>query len=168
MTEKLSKLGTGGENRQESLSPSRAENISEGKEILETKLNVSEGINVLGENALEESGNFSEEEKKDRNRGAAGQQRATGQAHSATQVKQLPPVEVMIKETVVAIEAELKKTEDEVKLMMKKKGSSPFELNDKVKRIRFLNGVLSQLKKAAKLAEDFVLGLWKQYVSKSS
>ena len=167
MADKLTKLGTGLDNQDNVAQKERMGADSEGKEILETKSNVSEGVNVLSENA-DEGGVFSEQEQKAKNEGS--QSRAIGQAQTQihTLVKQLPPVDTMIKETMEAIEAELKKTEAEVRVMRKDKNLSPYVLNDKVKRIRFLNGLMSQLKRAAKMAEDYVVGLWKQYVGKSN
>jgi hypothetical protein len=69
---------------------------------------------------------------------------------------------------VVAIKDELKNTESEVEMMIRAKKTSPHALNNKVRRIRFLNDLLGQLKRTAKLAEDFVIGLWKQFSGKSS
>lgn len=140
------------------------EDVSQLREMSQA---VSEGVNVLSEGQVEEGGAFSETEKKPADQGvqsSGGKQKmATGSA-----VKQLPPVEVMIRQTVEAIESELKNTENEVKAMIKSKKASPQVLNDKVRRIRFLNGLMSQMKKAAKMAEDFIVNLWKQFVGKSS
>jgi hypothetical protein len=86
----------------------------------------------------------------------------------AASVAAAPSIENMVKQTVMAIEEELKKTEIEVKRLIKNKSSSPHTINEKVIRIRFLNGLLSKLQRAAKLTQDFIVGLWKQYVKKMS
>lgn len=77
-----------------------------------------------------------------------------------------PPIDQMIKQTVEAIEQQLREEEGEMKELIKNKKSAAYEINNKVIRIRFLNGLLSKLKRAAKLTEDFIVGLWKQYVKK--
>lgn len=166
MADKLTKLGSAPEQQELKTGKEQGQAGNEGKEILETKMNVSEGVNVLSENA-EEGGVFSEDEQKVKDSAKAGTS-TTVQKTTHASVKQLPPVDVMIKETVEAIETELKKTEEEVRTMMRNKNSSAYVLNDKVKKIRFLNGLLSELKRAAKMAEEYVVGLWKQFVGKSS
>lgn len=151
------------ETQQNQEQPQNREDLSQLREMSQT---VSEGVNVLSESA-DEGGVFSEEEKKSTDQGSSAQS-AAQKAQIAASVKQLPPVEIMIRQTVEAIEMELKNTQDEVKTLMRDKKSSPYALNDKVRRIRFLNGLLSQMKRAAKMAEEFVVNLWKQFVGKSS
>lgn len=77
-----------------------------------------------------------------------------------------PAISDMIKQTVIAIETELKKNEVEMKSLMRSNKTSFYLINDKAKQIRFLNGILLHLKKAARVAEDFIVGLWKQYVKR--
>jgi hypothetical protein len=163
MDENLLKFGKGNlENRsQEKKTESTEASGTELKAIARQNL---EGINAI-EESVAESAVPSENEKK-----AVGEQ--GGAASTATRVQQgasvsaMPPIEEMIQQTVAAIEVELQKTTDEMKLLLKNKASTPYLINDKVRRIRFLNSLISELHRAAKVAEEFVVGLWKQYVRK--
>lgn len=127
---------------------------------------VNEGIDIAAEGA-EDVGVFSE-----KNSSKAGENKggASGQARKTLKravVKDLPTIEIMMGQTVTAIKVELNSVEKEIKVMMKSK-NKPHLLNDKVKRARVLAGLLQQLQRAAKVAEDFVIGLWKQFCQKSS
>lgn len=136
-------------------------------EVKEAQQSVSEGLTVLNENAeVLVNGEVTEDEKKGKavyNGGsAANVTKPTSKATSTS----APTIEVMIKETVTAIQDELKVREGEVK-SLSKKNAQAYEINEAAKRIRFLNGLLYQLNRAAKLAEEFVVGLWKQFVRKA-
>lgn len=141
-------------------------NVSENPEVKETVLSVSEGVNSLNENAdVFTNGEVAEKNKAiGENNGSSAAIQAT--TATATAIAQLPSVEMMIKQTVEAIENELKTKEKEMKIMSKRKGTKPIDLNKAAIEIRFLNGLLSKLKSAAKQASDFVISLWKQYVGK--
>jgi len=136
-------------------------------EVVEAQQSVSEGLNLLGENAeILSSGKVSEKE-----RNARDVSNGTVAVGSSTKgdsvIIEMPKIEVMIEQTVAAIENELKIKGDEVTAMIRNNRSTPYEVNDLVRRIRFLNGLLFQLKRAAKLAEEFITGLWKQFVGKA-
>jgi hypothetical protein len=139
-------------------------------ELVEAREDIAKGVNLLNEDAeMVGMGNVSEN---DENSGKKpGESFGAGSASNAqakvAQVKALPAVEVMIQETAVAIEAELERRVEETERMRKSKKYSNSELNESVKQIRHLNGLLVLLKNAAKLAEDFVVGLWKQFVKKA-
>lgn len=165
MAEKIQKLGTNLEKRSDVAPKFGQPEAKDDREIQKVTTHVSEGLNVA-EDAAEEGGVFGENEKKKRDDGMPVSTGGT-QGSATIKVKQMPPVDVMITETVSAIEKELMKTEDEIKTLLKNKNTPPNELNDKVMRVRSLNGLLMKLKEAAKLAEEFVVGLWKQYVRKS-
>ena len=116
----------------------------------------------VSENAAEDNKTFSEKGKiVSSGNGAVGTSTIANIGASSA-----PSIEVMIKETVEAVRKELKRNEAEMKSMLRNKRIPYYQINDKAKKIRFLNGVLVQLKRAAKLAEEFVIGLWKQYVKK--
>lgn len=130
------------------------------REVIEAKESIARNIDQAAEDASE--GQFSEQNKKDS--GKYTTQAANDNAVSVdTRVKALPSVAVMKEQTITAIEAELARTQEEIKAALSSK-IVPFELNEKVRRARFLNGLLGELKRAVKLAEDFVVNLWKQYV----
>lgn len=139
-------------------------------ELVEAREGIAKGLNLLNEDTdVMGMGNVSEN---DENSGEKpGESFGSGQSANdqakVAQVKALPSVEVMIKETASAIEAELEKRVEETERMRKSNKYSNSELNDSVKQIRHLNGLLVLLKNAAKLAEDFVVGLWKQFVKKA-
>lgn len=136
-------------------------------EVKEAQQSVSEGVNVLGETAeVMTSGVVSENEKKAKD-AYNGSVSAGGKADGKAAIMALPNIEVMIEQTVTAIENELKVREVEVKVLIRNRNATPYQVNDLVIRIRFLNGLLHQLKRAAKLAEEFVAGLWKQFVGKA-
>ncbi|MGL5831353.1 MAG: hypothetical protein ACRCZE_04365 [Candidatus Altimarinota bacterium] len=138
--------------------------------VVETLEDVAKGVNLLNEDAESLGmGNVSEEDED--NGKKPGENFAGGAVTSAgvkaSKVKALPPVEVMIQETAKAIEAELERMVEENERMRKSKKYSNSQLNESVKQIRHLNGLLMVLKNAAKLAEDFIIGLWKQFVKKA-
>ena len=87
-------------------------------------------------------------------------------AQAPATIMAAPSVDVMIKQTVEAVQNELKKNEQEMRAMLKNKKTSYYQINNQAQRIRFLNGILLQLSRAARLAEEFIVGLWKQYVKK--
>ncbi|MCC7432741.1 hypothetical protein IT412_04420 [Candidatus Peregrinibacteria bacterium] len=126
---------------------------------------IAEKVDVLGEN--DENGGFKEEAKgvKDYSLKTGGQ--SSGNA-SVANAKGLPTIENMIKQTVVAVELQLKIEEEQIKVLIKNKKATPYQINEQAKKIRILNGILGKLKNVAKLAEDFVIGLWKQYARKTS
>jgi predicted nucleic acid-binding Zn-ribbon protein len=72
----------------------------------------------------------------------------------------------MIHQTVEAIEKQLKKKEEQIRIMEKRKSTKYYDLNNAAREIRFLNSLLYKLKNAARQATDFIVNLWKQYVSK--
>lgn len=167
MTDKLIKPGSRLEINREREGNEVIKPTIEGQEILETKINVSGNVNVLNEDS-EEGGSFDEKDETVQEQGSGSTTKTQrSQTDGKTAIKALPSVNTMIQETVAAIEEELTKTEKEIKVLMKDKNPSPFILNDKVKRMRFLNGVLLQLKRAAKVAEEYIIGLWKQFVGKT-
>lgn len=130
------------------------------KEVVEAKESIARNIDQAAEEASE--GQFSEQNKKDS--GKYTSQAANDNAVKIeSRVKALPSVAEMKVQTITAIEAELAKTQQEIKDALASK-IVPFELNEKVRKARFLNGLLGELKRAVKLAEDFVINLWKQYV----
>ncbi len=136
-------------------------------EVVKAQLTVSESLNVLGEdeNSIA-TGEKAENEAKDKGV-YSGSGQSGGKSQNVVTVSALPKIDVMISQTVLAIENELKVKEDEVNVLIKKKDAAPYEVNDLVRRIRFLNGLLSELKRAVKLAEDYVISLWKQFVNKA-
>lgn len=162
MNDKLLKSGSAQEGLQEGQKP-LDKGSEQSMEVKEASLSVSEGVGEIAD----ESGQFSEDEKRDK--GTYIQNGASAQAKTSlsSSVKQLPPVETMIQQTVEAIQDELQKTEDEIKALKKDSQAKPYLLNDKVARVRLLNGFLTELKRAARLAEEFVVNLWKQFVKKS-
>jgi hypothetical protein len=164
MAESLKKSAVGLEDRHEHAESLANKTATEQQEIVETKTEVSKGIDQLGENSEEGQviGGKAENAKE------SGGQTASQVRSQTTQIRQLPAVDIMIRETLEAIEVELKKTEDEIKILLKTKNASMQILNEKVKRARFLHGLIEGLKKAAKQAEDYIVGLWRQYVAKSS
>lgn len=167
MTDNLTKLGGSADLSQARVESERAERQAEGKEIIDTKLNVAGEINLLGEDA-EAPGIFSEQNKQVQDQNGGTQKKIGGVTPKVASVSAIPTVDVMIKETLEAIDVELKKTEEEIRILMRTRDASMYVLNDKVKKARFLYGLVLQLKRAAKLAEDYVLGLWKQFVRKST
>ena len=164
MENKLLKPGR----RQEKLdkSSNKVDSAADLAELQRMAESVSAGVNTLSE-GIEEDGVFSEDGKKAPGDSTAGGKGDVGRS-AKSKIKALPSIEVMIEQTVMAIKNELKNTESEVKMMIRSKKTSPHMLNNKVRRIRFLNDLLGQLKRTAKLAEDFVIGLWKQFSGKSS
>lgn len=124
-------------------------------------IDVVNSIEVSEDN--EDGGQFKEEESKYVHGGSVKQ---NSFAKGTSTVSTPPPIEQMIQQTVEAIEKELREEEGEMKELIKNKKSDVYEINNKVIRIRFLNGLLIKLKRAAKLTEDFIVGLWKQYVKK--
>lgn len=134
-----------------------SENIPHGEE---TKKMV-EQVTEMAEQG-EESAGF--DEKQASYKGTGGGKALTS---SASQVFVQPPISEMIRQTVEAIEMEMAKNEKEMKAMMKNKAFSYYQINDKARQIRFLNGLLSELRRAARLAEDFIVSMWKQYVKKA-
>jgi|GEM_PF-5925176 len=164
MENKLLKPGTGREKLDKPTN--KVDSPADLAELKRMAESVSEGVNTLSE-GVEEDGVFSEEGKKAASDSAAGGKKDyRGSVKVVT--KAMPSIEVMIEQTVLAIKEELNTAESEVKQMIKGKKTSPHLLNNKVKRIRFLNDLLGQLKRTAKLAEDFVIGLWKQFLGRSS
>ena len=130
------------------------------KEVVEAKESIARNIDQAAEEAAE--GQFSEQNKKDSGKYTA--QPANDNAVKVeTRVKAIPTVAEMKVQTITAIEEELAKTQQEIKEALSSK-IVPFELNEKVRKARFLNGLLGELRRAVKLAEDFVINLWKQYV----
>jgi len=143
------------------------ETAVEGKEVLATSQNVVEGLSVLPESSVEAGGQFAE--KKEGQTSQPGSIAAkTAASFQPAQITVLPSIDQMILQTEKAIEDELRKTEVEVKVLLKNKKSSVYDINDKIKRIRFLHGLLAELKKAAKVAEEFIVGLWKEFVKKTN
>lgn len=157
MDNKALKLGNNAES-QETLNSSLS-GPETSKEVVEAKESIARNIDQTAEDSAE--GQFSENNKKDSGRytQAANDNAVKIEAN----VKTLPSVSVMKEQTIIAIEEELAKTQQEIKEALSSK-VVPFELNEKVRRARFLNGLLGELKRAVKLAEDFVMNLWKQYV----
>lgn len=140
-----------------------------GGELVEAREDIAKGVNFLNEDAeVLGMGNVSEDDEgsgKKPGESFGGGQAAKTQA-KVQQVKALPSVEVMIQQTSEAIEAELQKRVEETERMRKSKKYTNNELNESVKQIRHLNSLLIALRNVAKLAEDFVVGLWKQFVKK--
>ena len=170
MTDKLTKFGNSVDSAENS-KVSAPDKTEAGQEILDTKLNIAGGINQLGE-SNEDVGVFSEEQKKVGEQSGSTQKDGRTSATNLSTVKEALPVETMIKQTIEAIEVELKNTEEEIRILRKTRDASMFVLNDKVKRVRFLNNLVTmlrdELKRAAKLAEDYVKGLWNQFVNKTN
>lgn len=131
---------------------------NQAKQIIENLPGIEDGNE-------QEVGQYDENNRAYKGTGLTGAKVSENKPGS-TQIYQQPPIEEMIRETVKAIEFELKKNENEMLSMMRDRKISPYLINDKAKKIRFLNGILSQLKRAARLAEDFIVGLWKQYVKR--
>lgn len=126
---------------------------------------IAEKVDVLGEN--DENGGFKEEAKGVKDYSLKAGSQSSGNS-SVANVKSLPTIENMIKQTLVAVELQLKIEEEQIKVMIKNKKTTPYQMNEQAKKLRILNGILGKLKNAAKLAEDFVVALWKQYVRKTS
>jgi hypothetical protein len=147
----------------------KAPETTEGRDMAEVKeaqQSVSEGLNILGGNTETlPSGEVSEDEKKAKGV-YSGAVTSAGRGVGEITVVELPKIEVMIEQTMLAIENELKEKQAEVNVLMKK-NASPYEVNDLVRKIRFLNSLLYRLKRAAKLAEEYVVALWKQFVGKA-
>jgi hypothetical protein len=139
-------------------------------EVVETRVDTAKGLNFLNENAeVLGMGNVNEDDEGTSRKPGEGVAAGNSSQNKgkAQQGKYLPSVEVMIKQTSEAIEAELLKKVEETERMRKSKKYTNSQLNESVKQIRYLNGILAALKNAAKLAEDFVIGLWKQFVKKA-
>lgn len=113
----------------------------------------------------QEGGAFSEQQASNKGKGLPSAQ-TTATIATKSSISAQPSIQEMIKQTVEAIESELKLNEVEMKSLMRNQKTPLYLINDKAKKIRFLNGILSQLKRAAQLAEDFIVGLWKQYVNR--
>ncbi len=157
MDNKALKLGNNVES-QETLESS-LKDLGTSTEVVEAKESIARNIDQTAEDSAE--GQFSENNKKDS--GKYNQAANDNAVKAEARVKTLPSVSVMKEQTITAIEQELAKTQQEIEQALSSK-VVPFELNEKVRRARFLNGLLGELKRAVKLAEDFVMNLWKQYV----
>ncbi len=161
MDEKLQKIRTVSENPQR-VNKAVPEISLEHGEVKETAKSIVDVADTVSE---EGASQFTEDES--RYQGNQQIQPGNGSAQIQTAVSVLPPIEEMIKQTVAAIEIELKQTKEEMTELLKDKKASPYTINDKVKRIRFLTGLMADLRRAAKHAEEFIVSLWKQYVKKS-
>lgn len=73
----------------------------------------------------------------------------------------------MVKETENAIKQELEMLEREIKNYKKNQNVSVFDFNNKIKRLRFLNQILYNLKHLFRATEDYIINLWKQFVKKN-
>ncbi len=165
MADNLLKTGLESEKTRQETVPASLKEEKVLPEVKDTTKTVIEGVETVG-GAEEEGGQFGEKQEED-----SGQSRfAVSSAKSArsgqTTITSVPPIDEMIRQTVEAINMELKQTKEEVNRLISKK-ASPYDINAKVMKIRFLNNLLSELKRAAKLAEEYVVNLWKQYVKKS-
>lgn len=76
-------------------------------------------------------------------------------------------VSQMVKETENAIKQELEMLEREIKNYKKNQNVSVFDFNNKIKRLRFLNQILYNLKHLFRATEDYIINLWKQFVKKN-
>ena len=137
-------------------------------EISKTVENISGGINVLSDgNDVDINAKVSDSDRAKSE--SASQSSGNSFASSSTaQVTDFPSVDEMIKQTLIAIEFELKKKEQEVKSLMSKNSTKPVDLNNATRDLRLLYNILYQLKNAARQASDFIVNLWKQYVNKVS
>jgi hypothetical protein len=160
MDEKIRKLGPVREIHPTE-KPAVADVSLEHGEVKEAAKNIVDVVETGGE---DEGTGFKEKEGQDQAQSGSS---AASTAQNTTAIAVMPPIEEMIKQTVAAIELELQKTKEEMNILLKDKAASPYTINDKVKRIRFLNGLIADLKRAAKMAEEYIVGLWKQYVKKS-
>lgn len=151
------KLGTGVDVQEaKGVSPKSPEVTTE---VIQAKESIARNIDQAAEDS---DGQFSEQTKKDS--GKYTTQTADDRViRPNSGIKAVPSVLEMKAQTIAAIEIELAKTQQEIKEALSSK-VVPFELNEKVRRARFLNGILGELKRAVRLAEDFVKNLWKQYV----
>jgi hypothetical protein len=139
-------------------SPEKREMLEHGQE----KERIREVVETV-ESRDEEAGLYDE---KARQASTTAQFQSKAATVTATSIATTPPIEEMIRQTVVAVKDELKKNEKEMKEMLKNRKTPYFVINTQAQKIRFLNNLLNQLKRAAKLAEEFIVGLWKQYVRK--
>jgi hypothetical protein len=124
---------------------------------------ISEKLDTFGENS-EESGKFKENSGGVKDYAFKDGKQSNPPKDNSKRV--LPAIETMIQQTVEAVELQLKFEEKEFKKLLREKQASPYLLNEKIKQIRVLDNLRLKLKKAVKLAEDYVIGLWKQYVKK--
>lgn len=141
-------------------SPEKTDSIVEG-----AVLEVAGKVDVLKGNE-EEGGAFSEKEKKQRDSTSAGGA-AGATVKVASQDQALPPVEEMIKQTVVAITAQLNIEKQEMQALRRNGKTQPVVFNEKVKQMRLLSAVLWQLKYVKNQATEFVTSLWRKYVAKT-
>lgn len=139
-------------------SPEKREMFEQGLE----KERIREVVETV-EGRDEEAGLYDEKARRTSSTTPLQSKAATVQA---TSVAAMPSIDEMIRQTVVAVEEELKKNEMEMKAMLRNRNTPYFVINTQAQRIRFLNNLLSKLKRAARLAEEFIVGLWKQYVRK--
>ena len=150
----------------EQMSPSEKtetlEGLSTEKQTDQIRSVVENAGESAAENSSEDNQPFSEKAKNDYSGNASMVKKPVVKVSTA-----VPTIDVMIKETVEAVRQELKKNEAEMKTMLRNKKTTYYQINNQAKKIRFLNGILTQLKRAARLAEEFVVGLWRQYVKKS-
>ncbi len=139
--------------------------IKDSDIIDKTKVNVD--VNIEGE--LGDSNETSGSDEKARN----GKKFGTGvhvgdyKTSNGANISVGITVNQMVKETEEAIKKELMTIEKEIKLYKANKSFSVFDFNNKIKRVRFLNQILYNLKHLVKVTEDYIVNLWKQFVQKN-
>ncbi len=137
---------------------------TKAKEIQETQTEIVETVESLDESGEAFTTGEVGEKEKGGKEGYQGGGSGSGASSDQSRSKAAPSDDVLIEQTIRAIDVKIAAVLKETTKLRKSNNSSPIKINALVIEARNLTQLKYKLKNASNLARDYLVGLWNQYV----